>query len=170
MKLVTLDQKYSESLRKLGSRNLSFWFFIATWVVYAFGIFGGVMALAGRFNFLALVVVGVITHAITLAFQKFIRRDRPNFKSTTGYKMWFETYSCPSGHSSLSAAFAITLILVPHYDSPLAFLAATIALIFAALLVGLSRIMVGVHYLGDVILGLSLGTLIALLFVFSPLG
>jgi membrane-associated phospholipid phosphatase len=61
-------------------------------------------------------------------------------------------YSFPSNHSAICAAFAVSLFLLyPRWG-----LAAAVY----ALLIGASRVMVGVHYPHDVIAGLLIGGLV----------
>jgi membrane-associated phospholipid phosphatase len=65
--------------------------------------------------------------------------------------------SFPSGHTTTSFAAALALgILLPHYKP---------WFLLAALLIGLSRIILDVHYLSDVIAGALLGAVVAVLLV-----
>jgi membrane-associated phospholipid phosphatase len=71
------------------------------------------------------------------------------------------SYSFPSGHAMVSAAFAATMVIMvwqTRFRIP--------ALIFgsiASLLIGLSRIYLGVHYPSDVLAGWALGLLWAVI-------
>lgn len=64
--------------------------------------------------------------------------------------------SCPSGHSacSFASAFAIFLNTKKRIGIPVLIL---------AVLIGFSRIYVGVHYLSDVLFGFAIGSLVAIL-------
>ena len=75
-------------------------------------------------------------------------------------------YSFPSGHSALSTvAYGILALLVIHSDLPRSLKRAIVAaLVVLILLVGLSRVYLGVHYPSDVLGGWLSGTAIVLLF------
>lgn len=73
------------------------------------------------------------------------------------------SWSFPSNHSVIAAAFATACILVmpklAWYTIP------------AALLIAVSRVAVGAHYLHDVLAGVTVGTLlvVVVVFVFDPI-
>ncbi len=68
-----------------------------------------------------------------------------------------ETASFPSGHATTAGAAAIALaLLVPR----LRWLALAVAVAVAA-----SRVLLGVHFVGDVVVGLALGALVGLVVV-----
>ena len=74
----------------------------------------------------------------------------------------------PSGHATDAASFfvaaSLTLaITIAHHRSTRALLVATG--LFLAMLVGLSRLVLGVHWLSDVVAGWALGTAIAIAIV-----
>ncbi len=66
-----------------------------------------------------------------------------------------DQFSFPSGHSS--AAFLLVTCLCILYG------AAAMPLLGWAVAVGISRVLLGVHFPGDIVAGASMGTLIALL-------
>jgi undecaprenyl-diphosphatase len=95
----------------------------------------------------------VFTAIFVNTFLKFfVRRARP---CLPGEFVTFQhdIYSFPSGHSTRMAALSIgTLFFYPDFGWVLLILALGIAF---------TRVAVGVHYLSDILAGLSLGALIA---------
>jgi undecaprenyl-diphosphatase len=70
-------------------------------------------------------------------------------------------FSMPSGHATSAAAFAASLVFVlPR--TPLGHLASAV-LVLGALVVGASRVVLGVHYPSDVVAGFCSGVGVALL-------
>ncbi|MBQ5382840.1 MAG: phosphatase PAP2 family protein [Treponema sp.] len=66
------------------------------------------------------------------------------------------SYSCPSGHTAIAFGFAVSILM--NAKKRYGFIA-----LFFALLMGFSRMYVGVHYPSDVLLGLLLGSTVAIL-------
>jgi membrane-associated phospholipid phosphatase len=108
----------------------------------------------GRVNDAAVLILalggaGVINALLKLVFQ----RPRPELAF-----VHLETYSFPSGHAAVATATFATLAFVLGRRSgrgrTIAIAAAAIALI---VLVGFSRLYLGVHYLSDVMAGTSFG-------------
>jgi membrane-associated phospholipid phosphatase len=83
-----------------------------------------------------------------------VRPDMANLQAHRRLRREPGTLSFPSGHSSSAAAFATGVAL----EAP----AAGLLLAPLALGVGYSRVHVGVHYPGDVLVGLAIGTGVAL--------
>jgi undecaprenyl-diphosphatase len=69
------------------------------------------------------------------------------------------TGSFPSGHSAAAVAFygAIAIVLCWHTRHHLARVVATTAAVMLPLIVGISRMARGMHYLSDVVVGLMIG-------------
>ncbi len=89
--------------------------------------------------------------AVTLGLEALIRRARPfeQTKTPALIQMSWKTASFPSGHATLAFSFAVLLaILIPTFAVIFFLLAAWIAL---------ARVMVGVHFVSDVIVGALIG-------------
>jgi membrane-associated phospholipid phosphatase len=104
------------------------------------------------FGFMTVVVVGQVL--LTNFTKLMVDRSRPNIHQLTG----FSGSSFPSGHAATAAAtFAAVALLIGRGRSQRtkAFLAAGAA--FIAVTVAASRVMLGVHWMTDVIAGLAMG-------------
>ena len=66
-------------------------------------------------------------------------------------------WSCPSGHACNSFGFAITTALCLKMDRRLNWTWYSIFILTWAALVGISRVMVARHFLGDVLIGTAIG-------------
>lgn len=91
--------------------------------------------------------------------KRYFDRARP-FISDTEIAPLIKTPSSssfPSGHSATAAAGAITLSVVYPAFTP--------AFVLAGLLVALSRVYLGVHYPFDVLAGVTIGAVTAILFL-----
>ncbi|MBN1641738.1 MAG: phosphatase PAP2 family protein [Anaerolineae bacterium] len=91
--------------------------------------------------------------AIATALKYAIRRSRPQ-ERTEFYALQADRYSFPSGHATRMAAIAVAVGRSSSLAGAIGYL--------LAILIGLCRIAVGVHYAGDVLVGLLVGTLAAL--------
>ncbi|MBB3082289.1 phosphatase PAP2 family protein [Geodermatophilus sabuli] len=102
------------------------------------------------------VIANVGVSPLTVGLKELVGRVRPAFENGGAS---YEGLSFPSGHSSgIATAVTIALVLAwprlaPGWRRPA--LAAGLAL---AVLVGLTRMWLGVHFLSDVVGGLALGT------------
>jgi undecaprenyl-diphosphatase len=89
-------------------------------------------------------------------FQKiWIARSRPDLET---HLVVVKTMSFPSGHSTSAMVFYLTAALVLSHGSRWRH-AAVAAGLLMAVLVGLSRIMLGVHWPSDVVGGWAFGLL-----------
>ena len=89
---------------------------------------------------------------IYLILKKSLKRPRP-FRQIEGVKgklIPFDEFSFPSGHTGS----ATVLTLLVYYFFPISFLG---IFLFWTILVGISRIYLGVHYPSDVLAGAILG-------------
>jgi undecaprenyl-diphosphatase len=94
--------------------------------------------------------------AVFLRLKRVFRRRRPN---TFEPHCWAtllppDQFSFPSGHTI--TAFAVALSLA-HFYPDLA-----LGLLFCALSVAASRVLLGMHFLSDVVAGAAIGTILAL--------
>jgi len=110
--------------------------------------------------------VGLVLLAVTLtgrilseAQKYWIARARPDLEP---HLVVVKTSSFPSGHATSSMIFYLTVALVLAGHSRWRF-AATAAAIILSLLIGTSRVMLGVHWPSDVIGGWAFGMLWVLL-------
>lgn len=94
--------------------------------------------------FLSIVVVTLIKFSI--------RRERPRSPGEF-VTFQYDIYSFPSGHSARMAALAVGTIF---FYAPLGWVLVVVTLAIAA-----ARLLVGVHYLSDIIVGLCTGALVA---------
>ena len=105
----------------------------------------------------------IIITGLNLLLKNIVERPRPE-----GYRLIDETgYSFPSGHSMISAAFyglIIYFIWKNVKNTKLKYISC-ILLSLVILLIGISRIYLGVHYASDVIGGFSIS--IAYLIIFT---
>lgn len=93
---------------------------------------------------------------MTMVLKMVLQRERP--QTIYAKNMWFKTYSFPSGHTlSSTVLYGIVAHLAARYmPEPLGGWLAT-SLLILILLVGVSRIYLGAHYVLDVVAGLLLG-------------
>ena len=107
---------------------------------------------AAIFGFMTVVVAG--ESIVTWATKTIVARPRPNIHRLTG----FSGASFPSGHAAAAAAtFAAVAFLVGRGRSPR--VKALLAAAAAAIAVGVAttRVLLGVHWLTDVLAGLAVG-------------
>jgi membrane-associated phospholipid phosphatase len=111
----------------------------------------------GRFA-LALLVVILLGRGLSEVQKYWIARARPALEP---HLVVVKTSSFPSGHAASSMIFYLTLALAlapPGWRR-----AAAVGAVMLSLLVGLSRVMLGVHWPSDVVGGWSFGLLWILL-------
>ena len=101
------------------------------------------------------VVAAVLVRDLTSALKDYFDRVRPSFEDGGAD---YDSLSFPSGHSSgIATLVTIGLILAwPHLAPPARRLWAWAGALLV-LLVGLTRMWLGVHYLSDVLAGWALG-------------
>ncbi len=166
---MKFDQTVAIYLRRHLGKAPRVWNWLARYAMYVYvvAVFAS-LALISVSNWLAhLLFPALACYVATLLVQMVIRRPRPN-ALPHGFKLWIHTYSFPSAHSSASFACAVLLSALAFAVLPTSLGLAPVVLIMSfalAILIALSRIIVGVHYPSDVIAGSLLGTVLAGIFV-----
>jgi undecaprenyl-diphosphatase len=119
----------------------------------------GALAVAGTPHWAAcaraMALVGAVNLLLYVAVKRIAGRPRP-FAELAGLEpgdTTLDRFSFPSGHSLHAAAFAVLLLA---WDT----LAGLAAMAFAAV-VGVSRVMLGLHYPSDVAAGFAIGAVTA---------
>jgi cation-transporting ATPase E len=158
--LVEWDVRFASWLHVHSSSELVTVFKVITWagnsvvLLLVVGAVAAILARRGRTQdaavlVLALVGAGVLNSLLKLLFQ----RPRPELAF-----VHLETYSFPSGHAAVATAtFATLAFVIGQRARPRQALAVGAAAVALILLVGFSRLYLGVHYLSDVLAGTSFG-------------
>ena len=102
----------------------------------------------------------IISRIVNIGLKALIDRPRPDFRL---FPNETET-SFPSGHSQNNMALYIGLLLVLLLiiNAPKLRAWLTVALIALPLIIGITRLYFGVHYISDVLAGWSVGALLAI--------
>lgn len=169
--LMKYDQELFLFLNNLGTENWDWFWLIMTGKFTQIPLYLLLLYLIYRnlgWKGTAITVVfvaGMITCTDQLAnlFKDHFERLRPcneDFIAQARLLVGCGKYGFFSAHaaSSFALAFYLGLILKPYYKYIF------IALLFWAILVSYSRIYVGVHYPGDTLVGILMGTIIGLVF------
>jgi undecaprenyl-diphosphatase len=123
------------------------------WLWYAIGL--AILIFGGESRFEALAAAIVASGFSALAFKglkRFTGRRRPCQIEPHCWATLLppDQFSFPSGHTMMAFALAVSLSL--FYPT------LTIALLFCALSIAMSRILLGMHFLSDVVVGALIGT------------
>ncbi|MBQ1186276.1 MAG: phosphatase PAP2 family protein [Clostridia bacterium] len=109
---------------------------------------------------LPVAITSIVSRIINITAKNLIDRERPDFKV-----MHASESSFPSGHSQNNMALYIAILLVallidlaPKWKFTL-----KISLVALPILIGVTRIYFGVHYVSDVIAGFGIGAMVAIL-------
>lgn len=113
---------------------------------------------------IALTLTFILASAINHVLKAIVQRDRPfdTYDDIINYGNE-EGYSFPSGHSLCIGIFVTFLfyVLINSTKNKWTISLGAVSLLLVAMLVALSRMVLGVHYLFDTIIGLFLGILFA---------
>lgn len=102
----------------------------------------------------------IISRIINITLKNLIDRPRPEFKILAASESSF-----PSGHSQNNMALYIAILLAALLvvNLPKRRLILKVVFISIPVLIGITRIFFGVHYLSDVVAGWSMGALVAVM-------
>jgi len=122
------------------------------WLWYAMGL--AILALGGKSRFEAVGAAGISAILSILLFhwlKRLAGRRRPCHIEPHCWATLLppDQFSFPSGHTMTAFAVAIPLLL--FYPT------LAIGLLFCALSIGMSRILLGMHFLSDVVAGAAIG-------------
>src|SRR5579872_5606330 len=126
------------------------------WLWYAMGL--AILILGGKTRFEALGAAGVSSVLSILLFmwlKRFTGRRRPCQIEPHCWATLLppDQFSFPSGHTM--TAFAVAVTLSQFYPT------LAVGLLFCAVSVAASRILLGMHFLSDVLAGAAIGTALA---------
>lgn len=154
LKCRTLD-RIMPALTRLGSASATIL------VCLVVGILGNsLMETASIEAFIALTT----SHIFVQLLKRVVCRERPNrmLPGTNTFNVPLDYYSFPSGHTT--AAFSINTVFVFYKPVMVA------PLMVFSLIVGLSRLYLGVHYPSDVLIGILIGVAFAIIIHFTISG
>jgi undecaprenyl-diphosphatase len=123
------------------------------WLWYAMGL--AILVLGGRTRFEAVGAAGIASALSVLLFQWLKRLTGRRRPCEIEPHCWAtllppDQFSFPSGHTMMAFAVAIPLLL--FYPT------LTIGLLFCAFSIAISRVLLGMHFLSDVVAGAAIGT------------
>lgn len=163
MTLSAIDQQLTQRIESWGRPHYTFWRLIAGNGMWLLALAAVVLVLTEHLHVFHVFLPLLTSYVLALGLQSVFRRERPG-GSSGGYKLWYKTFSCPSAHSLTSAAYSTVLAFTPLGDPTLQALF-IVFLIVVTLAIGISRLVVRVHYLFDVLFGLFLGVFFGLGYV-----
>ena len=119
-------------------------------------------------SYLLIILVTLVSSVVNLIIKNIIRRDRPD---KINWLITESNFSFPSGHSMMATVFYGFLTYLLYRSNLNKSVKIIILVLFLILLIGISRIYLGVHYTSDVIGGFLWGsTLLILIIVLTKKG
>ena len=156
--VLAADARWTRDIKNWGQSHLSFWRQVAGNGMWLYLVVAVPAVVVYDLAWWHAILPLMVSYVIAIMFQNILGRERPVMDKKTHYKMWFQTYSCPSGHATTSAAWATSLAMLFPYPTLEPQVAIIAFLLVLTLLVGISRIIVGVHYVIDILLGFAVGS------------
>ena len=158
------DKHLTEAIHNMGKAQLTLWKVFSAYGIYAFVFFFLGVWFANDWDaqtFAQMCLSVGITLLIVFAIRYTVKRPRPSFLNT-GYIPALRKYSFPSAHASTAFALATAIALVQLSAGLNTLgLVTAIVLFMVAILISVSRVMVGVHYLSDILVGAGIGTVVS---------
>jgi undecaprenyl-diphosphatase len=161
-RLLELDAIYSARARAMD--RMGRWRFLAIFLAHSGDSWFWLIALAlvawfgtpaWRLRALVLAAGVLITAVIVMGLKFSVRRQRPEGDWGNIYRK-SDPHSFPSGHAARGSMLAVLAVgLGPAWFG--------VALLVWAPLMALARVMMGVHYLSDILAGLALGAIFGFL-------
>lgn len=103
---------------------------------------------------IAIQLMVLLATALVIFIIKYtLRRERPSDPGSF-VAIQYDKFSFPSGHSARVSCLAVSMLYFNLFLG--------LALLLIAFMVGAARVIVGVHYVGDVVVGLALGAVTAI--------
>lgn len=164
------DVNISAALERWGENNYAaIWRFGAAYALLWFVVEAlAFLTVMPPRHWMAFLVAALGIHIVTLVIQIAVRRPRPAHHRSQPFRLWIHTYSFPSAHASTSFGCAVLGAFGATLYAPATMPWLAVVNVAIAAYIALSRVLVGVHYLGDVIagslLGLGLGWLFTTMF------
>ncbi len=134
-------------------------YLFSTTVIGVFTIFLIILFLIKKQEKLFILISSIFANfAILTILKEIIARPRPDYVISLPM-LPYSQHSFPSGHTAMAFLFAV--IFSRYYPKY------TYAFYIIAALAGISRLYLGVHYLGDILVGMILGILIGKLAIYK---
>lgn len=164
--MESTDARITKTLHSIGEDSIGFWKFVSKFGLFVYLITIIIIAYVIQANGAVVFwfVPAVAAFLVTYVVRVIIRRHRPNFVKPR-YVPMLRKWSFPSAHSAVAFSFATTLsFVVMEIDFALGFFFSVLFLILA-MFIALSRIVLGVHYFSDTVVGGLLGIAISVMLV-----
>lgn len=164
---MPFEHRLTKPFYTAGQQNFEFWSIITRRGLYSFLFaFAGIWFVTDREFYSTVVVVlsMLVSFLVTYIIRNIVRRPRPKFD--TDFVPMLKDWSFPSAHSAVafSLATSISLLAFQLWISPFVWLGVVI-LFAAALVIAISRLAVGVHFLSDAIVGALIGIATSVIFI-----